>query len=54
MIVGTFSVESHLSEVLFDIGATHAFITTSWVEVHNLLITAMTTPIQIYSASGEV
>jgi predicted aspartyl protease len=29
MIVGTFPVESHLAEVLFDTGATHSFITAS-------------------------
>jgi hypothetical protein len=47
MIVGTFLVESHLVEMLFDTGATHSLITTSWVEAHNLPITTMTTPIQI-------
>jgi predicted aspartyl protease len=54
MIVDTFLVESHLAEVLFDTGATHLFITASWVEAHNLRITNMTTPIQIDSASGKV
>jgi predicted aspartyl protease len=54
MIVGTFLVESHLAGVLFDTGATHSFITASWVEAHNLPITTMTTPIQIDSAGGKV
>jgi hypothetical protein len=54
MIVGTFSLKSHLAEVLFDTGATHSFVTTSWVEAHNLPITTMTTLIQIDSASGKV
>jgi hypothetical protein len=54
MIIGTFPVESHLAELLFDTRATHSFITTSWVEAHNLPITTMTTPIQIDSASGNV
>jgi hypothetical protein len=54
MIVGTFLVESHLVEVLFDTGATHSFITASWVEVHNIPITAMATPIHLDSASGKV
>jgi hypothetical protein len=40
--------------VLFDTGETHSFITASWVEVHNLPITTMTTPIQIDSADGKV
>jgi hypothetical protein len=54
MIVGTFPVESHLAEVLFDTEATHSFITVSWVEAHNFPITTMTTPIQIDSAGGKV
>ena len=54
MTIGTFSVKSHSTEVLFDIGATHSFVTASWVEVHNLPITTMTTQIQIDSAGGIV
>jgi predicted aspartyl protease len=54
MIVGMFPVDSQIAEVLFDTGATHSFITTSWVEAHNLLITTMSTPIQIDSASGRI
>jgi hypothetical protein len=54
MIVGMFLVESHIAEVLFDTGSTHSFITASWVEAHNLPITTMSTPIQIYSTGGKV
>jgi hypothetical protein len=54
MIVGMFPVDSHIAEVLFDTGATHSFITASWVEAHNLPITTMPTPIQIDSAGGRV
>jgi hypothetical protein len=54
IIVSMFPVESHLAEVLFDTGATHSFITASWVEAHNLPITTMSTPIQIDSAGGKV
>jgi predicted aspartyl protease len=54
MIVGMFPVDSHITEVLFDTGATHSFITASWVEVHNLPITTMSTPIQIDSAGDKV
>jgi hypothetical protein len=54
MIVGMFLVDSHIAEVLFDTGATHSFITTSWVEAHNLPITTMSTPIQIDSADGRI
>jgi predicted aspartyl protease len=54
MIVDMFPVDSHIAEVLFDTGATHSFITTSWVEAHNLPITTMSTPIQIDSAGGRI
>jgi hypothetical protein len=54
MIVGMFPVDSHIAEVLFDTGATHSFITASWVEAHNLPITTMSNPIQIDSAGGRI
>jgi hypothetical protein len=54
MIVGMFPFDSHIAEVLFDTGATHSFITASWVESHNLSITTMSTPIQIDSVGGRV
>jgi hypothetical protein len=54
MIVGMFPVDSHIAEVLFDTGATHSFITASWVGAHNLQITTMSTPIQIDSAGGRI
>jgi predicted aspartyl protease len=54
MIVGMFLVDSHIAEVLFDTGATHSFVTASWVEAHNLPITTMSTPLQIDSAGGRI
>jgi hypothetical protein len=54
MIVGMFPIDSHISEVLFDTGATHSFITASWVKAHNLPITTMSTPIQIESTGGRI
>jgi hypothetical protein len=54
MTVDMFPVDSHIAEVLFDTGATHSFITASWVEAHNLPITTMSTPIQIDSAGGRI
>jgi predicted aspartyl protease len=54
MIVGMFPVNFHIAEVLFDTGATHSFITASWVESHNLPITTMSTLIHIDSAGGKV
>jgi hypothetical protein len=49
-----FPVDSHIAEVLFDTGATHSFITASWVEAHNIPITTMSTPIQFDSAGGKI
>jgi hypothetical protein len=43
MIVDMFPIDSHIVEVLFDTGATHSFITASWVEAHNLPLTTMST-----------
>jgi hypothetical protein len=54
MTVGMFPVDSHIAQVLFDTGATHSFITASWVEAHNLPITTMSTPIQIDSAGARI
>jgi hypothetical protein len=54
MTVGMFPVDSHIAEVLFDTGATHSFITASWVETYNLPITTMSTPTQIDSAGGRI
>jgi hypothetical protein len=34
--LGTFSVESHSANVLFDTRATHSFVTASWVETHSI------------------
>jgi hypothetical protein len=36
-----FPVESYPPKVLFDTGATHSFISTSWVESHNIPIEPM-------------
>jgi hypothetical protein len=36
--VGMFPVESYLAKVLFDTGATHSFVSASWVESHNILL----------------
>jgi hypothetical protein len=49
MTVGMFPVDSHIAEVLFDTGATHSFITASWVEANNLPITTISTPSKLLS-----
>jgi hypothetical protein len=51
--VGMFSVESHPAKVLFDTSATHSFVTTSWVEAHNIPIESMIPPLRVNSVGGN-
>jgi hypothetical protein len=50
--VGMFSVEFYPAKVLFDTGATYSFVSTSWVESHNILIEPMIPPLRVNSV-GE-
>jgi hypothetical protein len=52
--VGMFPVESYLAKVLFDTGATHSFVSTSWVESHNIPIEPMIPPLRVNSVGGKV
>jgi hypothetical protein len=47
--VGTFLVKSHFANMLFDIGATHSFVTASWVEIHNISVAPMYPPMRVCS-----
>jgi hypothetical protein len=49
-----FLVESYPAKVLFDIGATHPFVSTSWVEAHNIPIEPMIPPLRVNSVGGKV
>jgi hypothetical protein len=51
--LGTVSVESHSTNVLFDTGATHSFVTASWVETHNILVAPMYPPMRVSSIGGR-
>jgi hypothetical protein len=51
--LGTFLVEYHSANVLFDTGATHSFVTTSWVESHNIPVAPMYPPMRISSIGGR-
>jgi hypothetical protein len=51
---GIFPVESHLAKVLFDTGATHSFVATSWVEAHNIPVEPMIPPLRVNSVGGKV
>jgi hypothetical protein len=54
MAVGMFPVESYPAKVLFDTGATHSFVSTSWVESHNIPIEPMIPPLKVNSVGGKV
>jgi hypothetical protein len=40
---------AHSTNVLFDTGATHSFVTASWVESHNILVAPMYPPMRVSS-----
>jgi hypothetical protein len=50
--LGMFSVEYHSANVLSDTGATHSFVTTSWVESHNIAVAPMYPAMRV-SSIGE-
>jgi hypothetical protein len=52
--VGIFPVESYPAKVLFDTGATHSFVYTSWVEAHNIPVEPMIPPLRVNSVGGKV
>jgi hypothetical protein len=51
--LGMFSVKYHSANVLFDTRATHSFVTTSWVESHNILVALMYPPMRVSSIGGR-
>jgi hypothetical protein len=51
--LGTFSVEYHYANVLFHTGATHSFVTASWVETHNIPVAPMYPPMRVSSVGGR-
>jgi hypothetical protein len=51
--LGTFSIEYHSTNVLFDTGATHSFVTASWVESHNISVAPMYPPMRVSSIGGR-
>jgi hypothetical protein len=52
--VGMFSVESHPAKVLFYTGATHSFVTATWVEMHDISVEPMMPPMRVNSVGGKV
>jgi hypothetical protein len=54
VIVGMFPVESYLAKVLFDTCAMHSFVSTSWVEAHNILVEPMIPALRVNLVGGKV
>ena len=54
ILLGTFSVNSTPATVLFDTGATHAFISKSYAEKHRIAISSMSRPMVISSPGGKI
>jgi hypothetical protein len=51
--LGTFSVEYHSANVIFDTGATLSFVTASWVETHNIPVAPRYPPMRVNSVGGR-
>jgi hypothetical protein len=54
VVVAMFIVESHPAKVLFDTGAMHSFLSTSWVKAHNIPIKPMILRLRVNSVGGKV
>ncbi|WVZ70284.1 hypothetical protein U9M48_018961 [Paspalum notatum var. saurae] len=54
VVLGTFTVNSNPTTLLFDTGATHSFITRSFAEKHNLPLSCMKRPMVINSPGGKI
>ena len=54
VVIGTFMVNSHPATVLFDTGATHSFITKSYVEQHSFFTTPLKKYMLVSLPGGEL
>ena len=54
MVIGTFMVNSYLATVLFDTGATHSFITQSFVEHHGIRTSTLKMCLLVSSPGGQL
>jgi hypothetical protein len=54
VVLGIFLASSHPTTVLFDSGASHSFITLSFVAKHNLLIANMKHTMLVSASGGEM
>jgi hypothetical protein len=54
VVLGTFLASSHPATILFDSGASHSFISSSFVVKRNLLIATMKHTMLVTSPRGEM
>jgi hypothetical protein len=54
MVIGTFMVNTHPATVLFDTGATHSFITQSFVEHHGIPTSTLNRCMLVSSPGGQL
>jgi hypothetical protein len=54
VVLGMFLASSHPATILFDYGASHLFITSSFVAKHNLPIANMKHTMLVSSPGGEI
>jgi predicted aspartyl protease len=54
VVIGTFMVNTHPDTVLFDTGATHSFITQSFVEHHGIHTSTLKRDMLVSSPGGQL
>jgi hypothetical protein len=54
VVLGMFLISSHPATILFDSGASHSFISSSFVVKHNLPIATMKHTMLVNSPGGEM
>jgi predicted aspartyl protease len=54
MVIGTFMVNTHPATVLFDTGATHSFITRSFIEHHGIHTSTLKRGMLVSSPGGQL
>ena len=54
VVIGTFMVNSYPATMLFDTGATHSFITKSYVEQHSFFTAPLKKYLLVSSPGGEL
>jgi hypothetical protein len=54
VVLGEFLIQSSLATILFDSGASHSFISSHFVETHDIPIVALKRPLITKSSGGHI